>query len=372
MRDLSGPLQSIRRIDFLTVIAIALLLVAGAAFIFSASHRSDAAALNRMTELQIGWIVVGIAIFFAVLLMDYERFGEVSWGLYAGTLVLLVLVLLVGKKVYGAYRWLNLFGINVQPSEFAKLAVLLVLARFLSEPGRPMDSWKTVFHVFIIVGIPSIFILKQPDLGTTMTMVPLTAVMLFAAGVPLRYLLIIAGVALLAAPAGWFVLSDYQQERILVFLDPDRDPLDAGWNLRQSLIAVGSGMLTGKGYLMGTQNVLGFLPRTVAPTDFIFSVIAEETGFVGSLVLLSLFAAVLWGGVRTALVARDKMGRLLAVGVVTLLFSHVFVNVAMTVGLMPITGIPLPLISYGGSFMICMMAALGLVQSVYVRRPRRG
>ena len=176
---------------------------------------------------------------------------------------------------------------------------------------------------------------------------------------------------LLAMIPGWYVLGDYQRERVLVFLDSSRDPLGAGWNKIQSEIAVGSGGLAGKGYLMGTQNILGFLPRTVAPTDFIFSVIAEEMGFVGSATLLSLFAVLLLGGVRAAHRARDKMGRLLAAGVVTLLFAHVFVNMAMTVGLMPITGIPLPLISYGGSFMVCMMAALGLVQGVYVRRPRR-
>jgi rod shape determining protein RodA len=169
----------------------------------------------------------------------------------------------------------------------------------------------------------------------------------------------------------WLLLHDYQKDRILVFLDPSRDPLDAGWNTVQSAIAVGSGGLTGKGYLRGTQNILGFLPRTVAPTDFIFSVIAEETGFLGSLTLLLLFAVLAFGGMRAALRARDKFGRLLAVGVTVLVMFHVFVNMAMTIGLMPITGIPLPLVSYGGSFMVCTLAMLGIVQSVYVRRVRR-
>jgi rod shape determining protein RodA len=158
---------------------------------------------------------------------------------------------------------------------------------------------------------------------------------------------------------------------MMVFFDPARDPLGSGWNKIQSEIAVGSGGMAGKGYLKGTQNVLGFLPRTVAPTDFIFSVIAEETGFIGSVLLLSLYAMLVWGGLRAALRARDKFGRLLAVGVVVLMFVHLFVNMAMTIGLMPVTGLPLPLISYGGSFMVCTMVGLGLVQSVYVRRVRR-
>jgi rod shape determining protein RodA len=167
------------------------------------------------------------------------------------------------------------------------------------------------------------------------------------------------------------VLDDYQKERILVFFNPGRDPLGAGWNKIQSEIAVGSGGLTGKGYLKGTQNVLGYLPRTVAPTDFIYSVIAEEMGFLGSSLILALYAAILVAGVRVAWRAPDTFGRLLTMGVVTMLFSHVFVNVAMTIGLMPITGLPLPLISYGGSFMLSTMLALGMVQSVNIRRVRR-
>jgi rod shape determining protein RodA len=199
-------------------------------------------------------------------------------------------------------------------------------------------------------------------------LVPTAFLMMFAAGVPIRYLAVLVFLGILLMPLGWFVIDDYQKDRILVFLDPGRDPLGAGWNKIQSEIAVGSGGFAGKGYLKGTQNVLGFLPRTVAPTDFIYSVIAEEMGFVGSLGLLVLYSLLLWAGTRAALESRDKMGRMLAVGVTSLLFCHVFVNLAMTIGLLPITGLPLPLISYGGSFMISTMIGLGIVQSVYVRR----
>lgn len=364
--------SALKRLDWIFLGTIAALLCIGVAFIYSASARAEGTAIAAMSGKQMGWVVVGVGIFLAIVLADYEKAGEAAWGIYLATLVLLVLVLLIGKKVYGAYRWLNFFGFTVQPSEFAKLSVVLVLSRFLSDPDRDVQSPKTLLQVLLIVAIPALFILKQPDLGTTLTLVPVALVLMFAAGVPLRFLVILGLIGLVSLVPGWFLLNDYQRERIHVFLDPDRDPLGAGWNKIQSEIAVGSGGLGGKGYLMGTQNILGFLPRTVAPTDFIFSVIAEEMGFVGSATLLSLFAVLLWGGTRAAHRARDKMGRLLAAGVVTLLFSHVFVNMAMTVGLMPITGIPLPLVSYGGSFMVCMMAGLGFVQSVYVRRPRRG
>jgi rod shape determining protein RodA len=226
-------------------------------------------------------------------------------------------------------------------------------------------------QVLLILSIPFLLIVKQPDLGTAMTLIPLAVAMMFVAGVPTRYLVILGLVGICLLPVGWFALGDYQKERIMVFFDPARDPLGSGWNKIQSEIAVGSGGIAGKGYLKGTQNILGFLPRTVAPTDFIFSVIAEELGFVGSALLLSLFATLVVGGLRAALRARDKFGRLLAVGVVVLMFFHAFVNMSMTIGLMPVTGIPLPLISYGGSFMVCTMVGLGLVQSVYVRRVRR-
>jgi rod shape determining protein RodA len=317
------------------------------------------------------WVLAGLFIFFGVTLMDYRKIATNAWWIYAVCLILLVMVLFMGVKVYGAYRWLNLFGIKIQPSEFAKIGTLLVLTRYLGLPSRDMAEFKTFYTVLILCAIPFVLVLEQPDLGTALMLVPLALSLLFVGGVPIRYMGILLGIGLLMAPAGWFVLDEYQQERIHVFLDPGRDPLGAGWNKIQSEIAVGSGGLSGKGYLMGTQNILGFLPRTVAPTDFIFSVIAEESGFVGSALLLGLYAVVLSCSIRAAIRAVDKVGQLLAAGVATMFFCHLFVNIAMTVGLAPITGLPLPLISYGGSFMICTMTALGLVQSVYVRRMER-
>ncbi|MBU0679565.1 MAG: rod shape-determining protein RodA [Verrucomicrobia bacterium] len=369
--DWTSIYRKIRRADWMLALAVLFLLVLGVLFIYSACYRSDAVPVSSFYKKQIVWAVVGILCFFGLAVIDYNKGKELAWALYASALVLLIVVLVSGKVVYGARRWLDLFGIRVQPSEFAKIATILVLARHLSRPGRNLREARTMFVALLIAAVPFLLILKEPDLGTAAMLLPVTLVMAYVAGVPARAigLLVVIGIFLL--PVGWLGLGGYQQERILVFFDPGRDPLGAGWNKIQSEIAVGSGGLLGKGYLKGTQNVLGFLPRTVAPTDFIFSVIAEETGFLGSALILALYAAVLAAGLRTSLVARDKFGRLVVVGVMTMLFAHVFVNIAMTVGLMPITGLPLPLISYGGSFMVCTMISLGLVQSVYVQRYRR-
>jgi rod shape determining protein RodA len=359
------------RVDWLFVTAIVMLAGIGILFIYSASYRGEDVWMTALTRRQVLWGLVGAACFVASMVTDYRQIAANAWWLYLVCIVLLILVLLVGVKIYGSYRWLNLFGIQVQPSEFAKLGTLLMLARYLSMPSRDMASFKTFFTTLLIMTLPFLLVLQQPDLGTSLMLVPVTLALLYVGGVPLRYLFILGGIGLLLSPLGWFVLDGYQKERILVFFDASRDPLGAGWNKIQSEIAVGSGGWSGKGLLMGTQNILGFLPRTVAPTDFIFSVIAEESGFIGVALVLGLYAVLIICGIRAALSARDTLGRMLAAGVVTSLFCHMFVNVAMTVGLAPITGLPLPLISYGGSFMVCTMTGLGLVQSVYVRRLER-
>lgn len=360
-----------KRLDPAYVATIAILLVIGVFFIYSASARNAEEALSEMARRQVVWAIAGAALFLGVVVADYRRLDAAAWWLYVASLFLLLLVFFVGREKYGAVRWLSFLGVQVQPAEFAKVGTLVALAAYLSHPARDPASWPTFGIALGIMAVPFAMVAKQPDLGTALTLAPMAIAILLAAGLPWRRLGLMVLLGLLALPVVWFILADYQRNRILVFLDPGRDPLDAGWNTLQSAIAVGSGGLTGKGYLMGTQNILGFLPRTVAPTDFIFSVIAEELGFLGSVTLLLLFALLVFGGVRAALRARDKFGRLLAVGVTVLIFFHVFVNIAMTVGLMPITGIPLPLVSYGGSFMICTLTLLGIVQSVYVRRLRR-
>lgn len=361
-------LRLLARMDWPSVLAILLLLGVGVAFIYSAGYRGEDRPPAEFYRKQLGWCAIGLAVFAAAAVSDYRRLGAQAAWLYLVGLALLAAVLVFGVKVYGARRWLVAFGQRVQPSEFAKLATILALARYLAAPATDPRAWATLLASGLIVAAPFALIVIEPDLGTGLTLLPVAAAMLIAAGAPWRKLGALALLALPLLPLAWGLLDDYQRNRLLVFLDPGRDPLGAGWNSIQSGIAVGSGGLWGKGYLQGTQNVLGFLPRTVAPTDFIFSVIAEEKGFVGSAVLLALYAIVTAGGLRAAHRARDNFGRLLAVGLTALLYFHVFTNIAMTIGLMPVTGLPLPMVSYGGSFLVAAMLALGWIQSVYIRR----
>jgi rod shape determining protein RodA len=281
------------------------------------------------------------------------------------------------------------FDVGLQPSEFAKMGTLLVAATVIAKPGFRIEQPAAMAGVIAVALVPMGLIIKEPDLGTAMIFVPLVFAVMFVGGLRLKAVALFAGlgaVALAVLLAALFLparlglsaetqarfqrmtgLSDYQKERIVTFFFPDKDPLGTGWNKKQSEIAVGSGGAFGKGLRKGTQNILGYLPRSVAPTDFIYSVIAEETGFMGSAAVLFLFGVVAVSGMRTAFAARDRLGRLLCVGVMAMVFSHTFINIAMTIGLMPITGLPLPLLSYGGSFTVVTMSALGIVQSVRIR-----
>lgn len=368
--------------------AIVALLAVGVLFIHSATHlRADRTRFLDVQQLR--WALVGMAVYWAALCLDYRRLRDGAWAFYGLAVALLIAVLVVGVKIYGARRWLMAFGMVVQPSELGKLAVIVALATWLAARGRaaaPPPLWKA----FAMAALPMALILKEPDLGTALVFVPITLAMLFTGGASWRPLLalIVAGALAVSAVLALVMLpellgvrkerqeaffsriglSNYQRDRIEVFVRPDSDPLGAGWNRRQSEIAIGSGGLWGRGYMQGRQNLLGFLPRTVSPTDFIFAVIAEETGFAGAAALLGLYVVLLGCGLLTALRAPDLMGRVLCTGITTLIFSHVFINVAMTGGLLPVTGIPLPLVSYGGTFLVSTLFTLGLVQSVHVRK----
>jgi rod shape determining protein RodA len=364
----------LQRISWIMVLTIAALMVIGIMFVYSAEYVSSGEWESSVPKYQrqIMWALAGIVCYFCVAAMDYHRLGKLSGWIYLIGILLLIVVLVpgVGVKKYGAQRWIRLPFFTMQPSELVKLAVLLALAQYMSRPDIDLRNMRTVLVVLALIGLPFVLIARQPDLGTAMVLVPFAFVMMLIAGVQVRVLVTIVVIGLMLVPVAWFNMDDYQQDRIRVFLGIDQDPLGTGWTKIQSKLAVGSGALVGKGFLRGTQNILGFLPRSVAPTDFIYSVIAEERGFIGSASVLILFAILIVCGMRTALLTRDKFGRLLAVGVVTILFAHTFVNIAMTIGLMPITGLPLPLLSYGGTFTISTMAGLGLLQSVYIRRPR--
>jgi len=389
-------LKTIRRSNWMLTIMVVALLIVGVMFVYSACYVGEDRTMRPLYERQIVWMIAGFACYATLALYDFQHLKSISWAIYGSSLVLLVLVLFIGSTIYGAKRWLMLFGpngIGIQPSEIAKLSTIILLAHQLSQSGRNLARFRDLAIMGALILVPIGLILMQPDLGTAIVFIPTAFIMMFVAGLPFKYLAVISGTGILiiafilstlflpaklgasqetqAKLRNWSGLKIHQQERIEVFFHPEKDPLGKGWNKRQSEIAVGSGGMKGKGFLKGTQNILGFLPRTVAPTDFIYSVIAEEKGFVGSLSVLGLFFGVLSFGMLTALRTRDAMGRLLCVGVVSMIFCHVFINIAMTVGLMPITGLPLPLLSYGGSFMIMIMSALGIIQSVYIRSHKR-
>lgn len=382
------------RSDWVTPVCLLCLVTFGVFFIYSAQLASG----REQWSQQIVWLTVGAVLYTAVSLLDYRLWLRWAHWVYLASFLMLLLVLIPGIGVarMGARRWIDFGPASFQPSESAKLAVLVMAASILTgaKIGTVRESLQTLIKLALAAGLPMLLIVAEPDLGTALVIVPTVFAMLFVSNLSLRFFAGAVGVfALLVgivaldtwryasyleehnlSPAtdrgtfeahSWLPLHDYQRNRVLAFVAPDKFDKDIGWNQRQSLISVGSGGLTGKGWAEGTQAKLGFLPRGIAHNDFIFSVIAEEKGFLGSITIISLFGVVLWNGIRIAGLARDRFGQLLALGVTVLTGVHVFVNIAMTIGLVPVTGIPLPFISYGGTFVLSCCLLQGLVQSVY-------
>ena len=382
----------LKRFDWLMFAAMAALVAAGTVAIWSAGNARAETVFHGMWASNLATAAVGLALYFALAAVDYRRTLDfLSLPGYVASLVFLVAVLAFGTSVYGGRRWLWFF----QPSEVSKLFVIALVAwlfgrRRVPALGIPVDGFRSFLLLAAAVGAPVLLILAEPDLGTALTLVPAVAVMAFAAGVWRRGLATIAAVGGIAAllvlgavyeaerpgvPAGrrelilrCVPLKPHQVRRVKVFLFPETDATGAGYNLRQAKISIGSGGLTGKGIGRGETNHLKYLPQAISMNDFIFCVWAEETGFVGSAALLALFAAVLACGCRAAFVSQDGRGRLLALGISTLVFAHVYVNIAMSIGLVPITGLPLPFISSGRTFLVTVMCGLGLIQSVTIHR----
>jgi rod shape determining protein RodA len=305
----------------------------------------------------------------AVLIaIDYHTLIETSIPIYLGALALLVLVLFIGVGPGGTKSWLGIGGFRFgQPAELAKLAATLLLARYLATADRRHLSPRQLATAIAIAALPVVLIVAQPDLGSAAMFAPLVAGMLLVAGLRLRHLAIALAACLALGAATWtLAMKPYQRQRVITFLAPESDPQGAGYQVRQSKIAVGSGELTGKGYMQGTQSQLRFLPAR--HTDFVFAVLAEEWGFLGVLGALGLYAVFIVNGARVAIRARDREGILLVVGLLSIIAFHVLYNTAMVVGLVPITGIPLPFLSYGGSFTLLNFAATGLILGVDVRR----
>jgi len=389
------------RIDRLQLFGLVGLMLLGVAFVYSATRAGESTESTLLfKELwfrQIVWYVIGLGAAIVLCLVDYHTLARWSFVIYWANILLLIAVLIpgIGSVRYNARRWIDLGFFQFQPSEFAKLAFIMAQASFLSRPLEELKLPRNFWKAIGLTLLPFVLIMKEPDLGSALVLLPTGLTMMFVAGVPRKYLVRLASVVgilgalfladVLFTPPGWWQikLEGYQRERLLVYFGVNFAPknntpqekaaarqrqFDQSLHSKQALISVGSGGLWGQGWHQGKQTALKFMPRSTAHNDFIFSVIAEEKGFVGSVMVLTLYSVVLFTGIRTAGQARDRLGKLMAVGVVTLLFSHVFINIGMNIRIVPVTGIPLPLLSYGGSSVLVSLIAMGILQNVHIYR----
>jgi rod shape determining protein RodA len=335
-----------------------LLVAAGVVTVWSLVPRLGARQLVALAVAGLGALVI--------VSVDYRTLARwACWG-YGLGLVTLVLVLVMGRSALGARRWVSIGPIGFQPSEFFKLALVGAVAAYLAGRESQRPGWDRVL-VPLALALPAIgLIVKQPDLGTALTLLPVTLALILMGGARWRHLGVLAGCGLAALPAFWFLLRDYQRERLLVYLDPSRDPLGSAWNVIQAKITIGSGQLWGKGLFGGTQSRLAFLPER--HTDFVFAAFAESWGFIGAIALLTVYLLLVLRGFEVAAGARDTLGCLLATGATVLLATQGLVNLGMVTGLLPVVGIPLPLVSYGGSALTTAVGAVALIANVRMRR----
>ncbi len=322
--------------------------------------------IPRLGMRQLLWLGVGSVAGLVLISISYRTLARWAIPAYVAGLGALALVLLVGRTSQGARRWLAFGTVTVQPSELFKLALILVVAHYLASRQEHRPGWDRVAVPLAMLAPALLLIVKQPDLGTAMVLVPVVVALVFVGGARWRHLALVAGGALAVAPAFWFILQDYQRERILVYLDPFRDPLGSAWNMIQAKITIGSGQLLGKGLFGGTQSRLAFLPER--HTDFIFAAFAESWGFVGAIGLLAVYGLLALRGLEVAATARDALGSLIAAGATVLLVSQALVNLGMVTGLLPVVGIPLPMVSYGGSALLTALGAVALIENVRMRR----
>ncbi|MCP3924251.1 MAG: rod shape-determining protein RodA [Desulfobacterales bacterium] len=345
-----------------------LLCFTGLIVLYSAVHAGSSTSHQVFFKKQLIWLACGLCCMIIVSLISYKNLEKWGIWIYIFCICLLIAVYFFGKKAGGSQRWLELGPVTVQPSEIVKVAVIIILARYFSKKvTRQGFVLKTLMTPFILVMIPFLLIAKQPDLGTSMLILLISVFMTLFVKIARRTFIYMTVSGAAFIPFVWmFLLQDYQKQRILTFLSPDSDTRGAGYHIFQSKIAIGSGMITGKGYLEGTQNALSFLPEQ--HTDFILTVLAEEWGFIGSSFLLVVYLAFMVWGLNIAAGCRDSFGTILAVGIVSMLFCQVFINVGMIMGLMPVVGVPLPLVSYGGSSVLTSMIGIGILMSISIRR----
>lgn len=369
--------QKLIRMDFIILASLFFLLTWSIIFIHGIGVHCGG-DIEGYWSRQIAWAVIGLIGMFIVASIDYRSLGEYSWLVYFAGVSLLVLVLVIGSEINGAKSWIKIPGATIQPAELAKPCALLMSAWLMSKRVVASENAWSIKR-FIVPGlacaIPCFLVLIQPDLGSSFVFIPIFGAIAFMAGLSKRVLAVILIVITLTGasiapgmPIYENFLSDYQQDRIDVFINPESDIANAGYNAYQSKLAVGSGGLQGKGLGQGTMYILGYLPYTVAPTDFIHSAIAEETGFVGSSILIFAYLLIILRAVHIMVRSTDSFGKFLAAGFIGFILTHCYINIGMTIGVAPVIGVPLPFVSYGGSFMVGCMVFMGLLQSVHVHR----
>lgn len=357
----------IRKLDFGLIAVLLIICVFGVVIIGSATQSLES---TRYIKTQIISILMGLTAIIILLLIDYNFFAKLYIPIYILCNALLMAVLLFGsgKDTWGANRWIRIGGVQFQPSDFVKIGIIICLAKLVSDKKDSIHELPTLIRILSFAAVPMVLILAQPDLGTTLTFAAFTFGILFIAGLRYKHILVTALIGILSMPFAWMGLKDYQKTRILVFLNPEMDPMGKGYHVIQSKLTIGSGRLFGRGLFKGVQTQLGFLPEK--HTDFIFSVLSEELGLLGALFLLVMYSILLVKCVNIARKAKDDFGAYLVTGVTFMLAFHIFANIAMTIGLMPVTGKPLPFVSYGGTFMLSNMICIGLILNVSMRRDK--
>ncbi len=355
-----------KNLDKVALVVCMLIVFISLCIIGSATHINKGAMNYDFVAKQGAAFIVDLMIIIFFSRLDYTKLKKYMKPLYAINLLILVAVMFVGTSALGAQRWIQLGPITLQPSEFSKLIMIVCMAAMLSDKVGHVRTVRSILPFALFTGIPFLLVLKQPDLGTSLVFLAIGLGMLFVAKIKLSILRNCAIIGVVLAPLGWHFLKDYQKSRITVFLNPNADPLGAGYHIIQSKIAIGSGLLFGKGLFEGTQSQLNFLPEN--HTDFIFSVVGEELGFLGCLFLLFLYFVLIYRGLMIARECKDPFGMLLATGIISMWAFQVLVNVGMTCGIMPVTGIPLPFMSYGVSALTTNMMSLGILLSIYMRQ----
>lgn len=359
----------IRNLDWILILTVFLLTGVGLVLIASATHTEALrTGVNYFVQRQGLFLAVDVLLVILLLRLDYHVLKQVALPLYVITLILLLGVMFFGHSTMGAQRWIRLGPVIFQPSEFSKVFIIVCLAAFLDKQAGSLEHWKEYLPAGLFLLAPFVLVLRQPDLGTALVFGAIGFSMFWVCGFKTRWIAWMTGVLICLSPLIWHFLHEYQRNRIRVFLNPELDPFGAGYHVIQSKIAIGSGLLLGKGWMQGTQSQLNFLPEN--HTDFIFAVAGEEFGFIGVVVILLLYLILIWRGLTIALNAEDRFGMLLATGITGMYLFHVLVNIGMTAGIMPVTGVPLPFLSYGVSSLTTNMLLAGLLLNINLRKTR--